>query len=317
MSKEPIEYQLQPWVNFGEHLNDDFEFVSVDLGPRNELLILAISKPPDFREDGRGASFPKIKPDQPHDYMILCTDENGLRRFDIKEQLWNYHHVQPLPAGELLLVCVRSRHYGNNVADLNGRVFGEDGSLKREFLLGDGIEVVQTTTDGMIWTGYFDEGVYGNFGWRYPVGASGLVKWTDQGFRVYEYSPPPGIGPIDDCYALNVAWKNNVWCYYYTEFALIQIRDDQIAGYWQCPIYGADGFIILRDICLFRGGYDNPDQYHLLKLANNHKMEEINRYVFVDEKDQVIKSSRVATRGEMMVLVKGTDCYRVHLSELM
>jgi hypothetical protein len=316
MSKRSIEYQLQPWVNFEEHLGDDFELVSVSLGPGKELFVLAISKPPDFRKAGKGAAFPKIKPDQPRDYLILRIDESGMHRFDIKEQLWNYHRVQPLPADELLLVCVRSRHYGNDVADQNGRVFGKDGSFRREFLLGDGINRIQTTTDGMIWTGYFDEGVYGNFGWRYPVGASGLVKWTDQGFRVYEYSPPPGIGPIDDCYALNVAWKDNVWCYYYAEFVLIQIRDDQIAGYWHCPVYGADGFIILRDTCLFRGGYDDRDQYHLLELANNHKMKEINRYTFVDEAGQVIQPDRVTARADMMVLVKGTDCYRVHLSEL-
>jgi hypothetical protein len=33
--------------------------------------------------------------------------------------------------------------------------------LKREFLLGDGIEDVQTDRKGHIWVAYFDEGVFG------------------------------------------------------------------------------------------------------------------------------------------------------------
>ncbi len=49
--------------------------------------------------------------------------------------------------------------------DLNGRVFGPDGALRREFLLGDGIQDVQTTAEGDIWVSRFDEGVYGNLGW--------------------------------------------------------------------------------------------------------------------------------------------------------
>ncbi len=316
MSKKPIEYQLQPWVDFGEQLGDDFELVSVNLGPKKELFVLAISKPPDFREFVTGASFPKIQADQPQDYLILRIDEWSTSRIDIKEQSWNYHHVQPLPDNELLLVCSRSRYHGNDVADLNGRVFGEDGSFRREFLLGDGIEHVQTTTDGIIWTSYFDEGVYGGFGDGYSIGVSGLVKWTEQGHRVYEYSPPPGVGYIDDCYALNVASKNETWCYYYAKFPLIQIQDDQVADYWHCPVYGAHNFAILEDICLFQGGYDNRDEYHLMELENNHQMKEINRYSFVDETGQIIQTSQAAARGDMMVLVKGTTCYRVYLSEL-
>ncbi|WP_176444820.1 hypothetical protein [Paenibacillus herberti] len=40
----------------------------------------------------------------------------------------------------------------------------------REFLLGDGIQSVQVTDKGIIWTSYFDEGVFGNNGWDKPIG---------------------------------------------------------------------------------------------------------------------------------------------------
>lgn len=35
--------------------------------------------------------------------------------------------------------------------------------------------------DGRIVTSYFDEGIFGNFGWDQPLGASGLVVWDEQG----------------------------------------------------------------------------------------------------------------------------------------
>jgi hypothetical protein len=87
-------------------------------------------------------------------------------------------------------------------------------------------------------------------------------------------------------------------------------------AHWNCPIRGTDGFIIFSDTCLFRGGYDNHDEYHLMELANNHQMKEINRYRFVDEAGQIIQRRRIKTRADMMVLVEGTTCYRVYLLEL-
>jgi hypothetical protein len=44
-------------------------------------------------------------------------------------------------------------------------------------VFGDDIAHVQATDTGEIWVGYFDEGVYGNYGWgssRLPIGR----RWT-------------------------------------------------------------------------------------------------------------------------------------------
>jgi hypothetical protein len=47
---------------------------------------------------------------------------------------------------------------------------------------GDGIEHVQATSAGEIWVGFFDEGIYGNYGWgsgtQLPVGRTGLVRFS-------------------------------------------------------------------------------------------------------------------------------------------
>lgn len=80
----------------------------------------------------------------------------------------------------------------------------------REFLLGDGISHVQSDANGNIWTGYFDEGVFGNYGWATPAGAAGLSCFTKSGEKIWGYEAPAGFDQIDDCDALNVA--RNVFC---------------------------------------------------------------------------------------------------------
>jgi len=82
-------------------------------------------------------------------------------------------------------------------------IYGFDGALRRTTTFGDGIADVQTTTRGDIWVSYFDEGVFGNYGWGYdeastPIGAPGLVRFDRQGSVLWSYHPPPGVGTIDD-----------------------------------------------------------------------------------------------------------------------
>src|SRR5690242_11812802 len=69
-----------------------------------------------------------------------------------------------LPGGEILLVGKHSIRQADGSTDLNALVVGEDGSPKRRFLLGDGIEDLQTTPEGKIWVSYDDQGTMGDFG---------------------------------------------------------------------------------------------------------------------------------------------------------
>jgi hypothetical protein len=59
--------------------------------------------------------------------------------------------------------------------------------------------------------------VFGNLGWRRPIGAAGLVRFSRQGDRLWAYDPPSGASAIADCYALNVDARVT-WIYYYTDF---------------------------------------------------------------------------------------------------
>lgn len=216
-----------------------FDLVSVCAGPSGELYALAVTAPADYREVApSGVNFPKVSTERPHDVRVIRFDGDDVTAFVAPSQHYNFSFVQPLPENEILLVGARSRRYTDGTYDLNAHVYGENGDFRRAFLLGDGIADVQVTSDGRIWTSYFDEGVYGNFGWDVPIGASGLILWDHFGNQLYEYAPPKGVGSIDDCYYLNAASDTEVWCYYFSSYPLIRIRDGAVDGVWQ-EMHGA------------------------------------------------------------------------------
>jgi hypothetical protein len=326
---KPIQIQLSPWMEFGEYL-EGMELVSVSIGPSEDFYVLTVTKPAEYREQrDNWTSFAKINTSRMQDFRIVRLYDKGATSFEIERQNWNYHNIQPLPDEEFLLVCGRSRYRGPNDYDLNGKVFSQSGSLKREFLLGDGIQDVQTTTDGKIWVSYFDEGVFGNFGWGYqnnpPVGASGLILWDKFGKKLYEYSPPTGLDRICDCYALNVADNKETWFYYYTEFPLVRFRGDEDYTFWNIPVNapknwvigGSGAFAIWDNLVLFRGGYQQSDKYQLVELLDNHEMRLQATYQFVNEQGKILKDGFLVARGRLLYLMEETNCYRVDLAKLL
>jgi hypothetical protein len=56
-----------------------------------------------------------------------------------------------------------------------------NGTLIKEILLGDGIKDMKVTDKEVIWTSYFDEGVFENYGWDEPIGSCGLPAWNQDG----------------------------------------------------------------------------------------------------------------------------------------
>ncbi|MGW9572493.1 hypothetical protein [Paenibacillus terrae] len=100
--------------------------------------------------------FPPVSLKDRHTYKVLIID-NNIEEVCIEGQQFNYHYVQPLNH-HLLLVGARCHYYGPSQYDLNGKIIDYEGHTVNELLLGDGIQSVQVTEEGTIWTSYFDEG---------------------------------------------------------------------------------------------------------------------------------------------------------------
>ena len=82
------------------------------------------------------------------------------------------------PAGEHFLLLGARCAYRENGPDPNAWIVSRDGAVLSRFCLGDGIQDRVVKKDGTIITSYFDEGVFGNYGWDEPLGDCGPVSST-------------------------------------------------------------------------------------------------------------------------------------------
>ncbi|MDQ0721869.1 hypothetical protein QF049_003130 [Paenibacillus sp. W4I10] len=185
---------LLPFADISNYV-EGFDIVSTQGGGDGLVYVLLMNQIPERK---RGM-FVQSKLNQSYTYKVLIVTDQNIEEVVIWGQTFNYHYVQPLH-DHLLLVGARCTNYRNEQFDLNAKVCDLDGNTIREFLLGDGIQSAQVTEKGTIWTSYFDEGVFGNYGWSDPIGSCGLLAWDEHGNKLYENHE----ADIADCYALNV-----------------------------------------------------------------------------------------------------------------
>ena len=127
--------------------------------------------------------------------------------------------------------------------------------------------------------GYFDEGVFGNYGWDEPLGACGLIAWTSEGTPLWKnenYS-------IYDCYAISLDEEENLWFYYYDEFRLVRtnFKEDFV---FELPIEGSGAFSVAPsgNTFLFQGGYQQRDKFYFLTAHGDHlgKKQEATNHIY-------------------------------------
>ncbi len=276
--------RLSPVISLSPFLENG-DLVAFNVGFNDVVYLVIALLPLDYRTTQPGASFAKTMPEQAQTYRVVgLLDSQVVLDVLIEGEFFNIHHVQPLE-DQLLLACGRSWYKNANDFEKNGRVYTLDGLFTREILLGDGIESIQVTSKGMIWTSYFDEGIFGNYGWDKPVGASGLVARDALGEILYEFQPTAGLDSICDCYALNVASDDDVWLYYYTEFPLVHVHRNQIKSVWNMPLRGSHAFAISGSHALFHVKYKDRHTFQLFFLEPQGKVKLITELEFLDAND--------------------------------
>ncbi len=218
-----------------------------------------------------GAAFAKTQTQEPYSATVTITGPASRSERSLPLLNATFPKVQTLPGGGIFLVAPRCLRHEDGPPEMNAHIFGLDGSV-REFCLGDGIQHVQTDSLGRIWVGYFDEGVYGNFGWGIPegpqpLGAAGLVCFDQTGKATWEFAPPNGMDYISDCYALNVA-EDCVWASYYTDFPIIRVDAQGKVDAWRTDLAGTRQLAISDASVLAFGGYrEHRTDCYLLSLG--------------------------------------------------
>ena len=253
---------------------EGFKVVSTEIGPKGEVLRLLV------RDNSAGslvktkqlglASFPETRTKNEYSAILAICGMDWNQEIPLSRVTATFPKVQLFPNGEILVVAPRCRKFQDGSYELNATVYDSGGAAVRQFLLGDGIEHVQVDPSGHIWVGYFDEGVYGNFGWgnetnRY--GTAGLSCFNSRGERLWDFQPPSGCDFISDCYAMNVS-RDGVWVYYYTGFPFVRIDRSWNARAWPSRTSGGREFAVHGHRVLHYGGYaEHQTKCKLLHLG--------------------------------------------------
>jgi hypothetical protein len=279
--------------------------VAVAIGPEGEPLLLTLQGTPDYRDERKGASFPRSRARRPNRFRLHHCPGGKWQAVDLDETDENFHHLQPLGSGEWLLVRARS----GGDSDPNAHVYDAHGHRLRSFPAGDGINDVQTTLDGRIWVSYFDEGVFGDT----TLGSSGLVCLDDRGQCRFRFSDlvSPDVPYIADCYALNVASDADVWAYYYTDFPLVHLRELRIHRVWpDVSVGGAAAFAVLNGNALFAGSYGDRAHLSLVRLGEATARE----LTVVDTEGQPVEFVGALGRAERLFLTADETVFTVDVA---
>lgn len=294
------------------------EIVAFSVSHDRNVYIAVAQRPLDYTEEQPGwATFPKTRPDVPQSYRLLAYDGTTAETIvdlSIRDETYNIHFVQPL-LDRFLLVCARSTRRSARDIEHNGRIYNRQGELDGEIILGDGIADIQVTATGRIWASYFDEGIFGNFGWKLPLGNPGLLAWDSDGEITYQFTPPPSLEAMADCYAMNCPSESDLWCCYYTNFPLVHIQDSQVARFWESPVGGANAFAVSDDGVLFQGGYNDRHTYKLCTFSSD-ALDVAKSASFTTASGKQIQADRVVGRGSSLLLLAGREIYRVSVSDV-
>jgi hypothetical protein len=179
-----------------------------------------------------GAVAPQPRPQRPTAVRVRRYDADGvIQTFEIADLDISHSHIASLPDDEVLVVGARCRWEGERTKP-NAAIYSATGRLLRAGVLGDGVGDVATTEAGAIWIGYFDEGIYGNFGWgtrrggSEPIGRSGLARFATDFERVWEFPRNRQLS-ISDTPWLTLDGET-VWSTFYTDYPVARVEDDAV-----------------------------------------------------------------------------------------
>jgi len=270
--------------------------------------ILAVSNIPEIIRDR--TSPPQM--DEQFDYEIIEIQGASPLRHGIRNEKMAFHFLQPVQGDKFLLASARTS-FRNGNPEKNARIFDNAGTCISEFVLGDGLQSVKVTADNHIWASYFDEGIYGSYGWDKPLGYCGLRKWDISGNSCFEYNAQAYRKYIDDCYAMNVLSDSEVWFYFYQDFQIGILKDNKIS-FLEPGISGASCFLVHGQRVMFDKGYNQHGTFRVLKISGDLLEAEYD-IVFEDPDGTRLIPQLIDYRGSEMVFVSNEKVYIYDFSE--
>lgn len=273
---------LQPFVNLELHIENNYRIIDVSFVNSTELLLLAqeIKK----MENNNSDSYDNLLPN----YKIhIISNAECTQLFEIRNSEVNLHYIRSFKNGTICIVGARCEYISEDIIEKNALIYTRNGNLLNQMIFGDGIANIKIDENNNIWISYFDEGVYGNNGWVQPFGNMGLLYLNYNGELQYEYKPEKPHKFIDDCYALTIDSKNDIWFYYYSEFVLCKYSNGNLT-YYKPHASGSSCLLIGNRSILMDEGYGKHNQYGIF---DKETLNEIDEIILVNENDEQISNS--------------------------
>lgn len=260
-----------------------------------------------YERSGGGAAFPKSQLHAPTSYLLVRQHPGEAPRTLLwQDETLAASFIQPYPGG-VLLAGARCR-WGAEGPEQNAVAIDWDGRELRRFTLGDGIQDLRTTSTGTIWASYFDEGIFGNYGWSSPgptaIGAPGLVSFTSNGNPAFAYdAEAAGTDGICDAYAVNVVDDSEVWLYFYTEFPIVRVREGSYRV-WRFGVGGAQALALRDDRVLIFGDYKQRNLARVVELRDDSTTRVVEEFLVKDEARKPLDSARAWGVGRDLFLAQ-------------
>ena len=300
--------------------------VCVSVGPAGEVVAVwtaaeGLEAVTSRTVSAGGASFPDPGASRPVAARITVHAPGLAAVIGIRELALAHITVQPMPQGRFLVVGARCR-WRRDGPDRNAVLYDADGQVVSDHVLGDGIEHVLATSTGQVWAGYFDEGIYGNYGWgtadSEPVGAYGIVRFSPALERDWHYPKYTEVGPWDpvsDCYALNVD-DAGTWTFYDSDFPVVRIRDGHVTG-WHNDVKGVRALAVAGSRVALAGGYGaDYDRLALTELGTDRAQLAGEYRVVLPDGEPLPPGARIIGRGSRLHFLTDANWYQLEMDEI-
>ncbi|MEM1104821.1 MAG: hypothetical protein AAGH87_00405 [Pseudomonadota bacterium] len=301
-----------------------FKFVTSTVSAGGDALFLYVENDPENQvfatETKGGATFPRPRMREAKAFSLCILGSEGERWLNLPPVDIAFPKVEMFPDGRVLLAGARCRWRGPDEFDRNGVVYDPKTGVTERILLGDGIEDIAIDEIGRIWVSYFDEGVFGNFGWGRPgpagPGSGGLVCFAADGDVQWQFNRKGSTAFIEDCYAMHAS-RSKISVFYYSDFHVCEIdMNFEQAFFRPAQIAGSHALVTAGSAFLLSSQYDEPsDTMHLL-LRDKDRVGDPQRMRAKLPNDWTIGDSNILGRCECLHMLNERGWFRAELSVL-
>jgi len=259
---------------------------------------------------GFRGSFPPLFPPETRARLSVFdgTTETVAFQFELDSP---YLLFDRLGAKSWLVAAARCR-----IGESNARIFDEQGSITRAFCVGDGIKKIQCDSGSNIWVGYFDEGVFGNVGWKPDNSLKEIVlgvnRFDEHGRMTWAHVDDHRIA---DCYTMNVA-PDAVWVCYYSDFPILRVGYDGSSRLWENDKSGADLLAVSDRHIVLLGGYSEQSRLGSLLRLTEGGTETVGEFEFDFHGLEPRSLSYHGARGDKMHFVHNNEWYVLSVNDM-